>query len=155
MSAASNPDLEAKRAGNLRQRLLRASRTVNAAIVRGLQERGFGQLRAAHTALLSNLDMNGARLTTVAERAGMTKQAMGRLADELIGLGYIARSPDPSDRRAVRLNFTESGLDLMQQSFAVMAGIETRCRRRIGKHEYAAMLDGLSKIDEVLEDKAF
>ena len=139
------------RNANLRQRLLRASRAVNTLIVQELQARGFGELRSTHTALLSNLELEGASLTSVASRAGMTKQAMGRLADELIRFGYIQRSPDPIDRRAAVLTFTDAGLDLMQQSFAVMAEIEKRCAKRIGKNNYQILLQALSEISEELE----
>lgn len=150
-----NHNLPAKagslRSANLRQRLLRAARTVNSLIVQGLQTRGFSELRSTHTALLSNLDLEGASLSSVASRAGMTKQAMGRLADELVRFGYIQSSPDPTDRRAVILRFTDTGLDLMQQSFAVMAEIEKRCAKRIGKNNLQVLLQALAEISEELE----
>lgn len=140
------------RAANLRQRLLRVSREVNNAIVAGLHERGFTELRSTHTALLSNLPFEGARLTTVASRAGMTKQAMGRLADALRRLKYIESRPDELDRRAVKLTFTDTGLDLMQQSFAVMAEIERRCANRIGEVDFQRLLQWLSDIAAEFEE---
>ncbi|MFN8516000.1 MAG: winged helix DNA-binding protein [Chloroflexia bacterium] len=39
----------------------------------------------------------------------MTKQAMGQLADELSGQGYVTKVTDPSDRRATVVNFTDRG----------------------------------------------
>lgn len=140
------------RSANLRQRLLRASRVVNTLIVQGLQQRGFEELRSTHTALLSNLDLEGASLTSIANRAGMTKQAMGRLADELIRFGYIQRGQDPTDRRAIILTFTDTGLDLMQQSFDVMAEIEKRCAKRVGKNNFQTLLKALSDMSDELEE---
>lgn len=140
------------RSANLRQRLLRASRVVNTLIVQGLQQRGFEKLRSTHTALLSNLDLEGASLTSIAGRAGMTKQAMGRLADELVRFGYIQRSQDPTDNRAAILTFTDAGLDLMQQSFAVMEEIEKRCAKRIGKNNFRTLLEALSEMSDELEE---
>ena len=151
MSNKQVTDIEPHRAANLRQRLLRASRAVNSAIVSGLQARGFDTLRSTHTALLSNLNLEGASLTEVARRAGMSKQAMGRLADELIRLNYIESRRDKSDRRAVTLVFTEAGLDLMQHSFAVMNDIEKRCAKRISKGSFQELLESLSKITTELE----
>lgn len=141
-----------QRAANLRQRLLRASRMVNTAIVKGLHERGFTELRSTHTALLSNLAFDGSSLTIIAHRAGMTKQAMGRLADELIRLNYIESRRDESDRRAVKLSFTDAGLDLMQQSFAVMDGIESRCANRIGTENLQKLSQLLSEIATEFEE---
>ncbi len=141
-----------ERTANLRQRLLGTSRVVNRAIVAGLNQRGFPQLRSTHTALLSNLDLDGASLTTVAQRAGISKQAMGRLASELVELNYINSHPDKHDRRAVQLVFTKTGLDLMQQSFLVMADIERRCASRIGINKFKNLLASLNEIAIELED---
>ena len=82
----------------------------------------------------------------------MTKQAMGRLVDELVHLGYIKSSRDKTDRRALNLAFTDSGLDLMQQSFAVMNDIERRCARRIGQDNLRKLLHSLTDIAVELED---
>jgi len=145
-------DGEYLRAANLRQRLLRASRAVNNAIVQGLHDRGFSELRSTHTTLLSNLPFDGASLTSVACHAGMTKQAMGRLADELIQLNYIESRRDESDRRAVKLSFTDAGLDLMQQSFAVMDEIERRSANHIGTADFQRLLQWLSEIAVEFEE---
>jgi DNA-binding MarR family transcriptional regulator len=87
------------RKNNLRQLLLRATRVLNAQIVSALNERGY-DLRSTHTSLLSNLDHQGSTLSVIATRAGMSKQAMGRLADELEQLGYIKSEADPDDGRS-------------------------------------------------------
>jgi DNA-binding MarR family transcriptional regulator len=57
-------------------------------------------LRAAHTQVFESLDPEGTRLTTLAERAQMSHQAMGEMVDELVRHGYLERLPDPADRRA-------------------------------------------------------
>src|ERR1700761_2977104 len=74
---------------NLRQLVLRASRIVNRHVVEGLQARGYADLRSTHTTLLSNIDLAGSTVTVAADRAGITKQAMGRLATELESAGDI------------------------------------------------------------------
>jgi DNA-binding MarR family transcriptional regulator len=135
-----------QRAANLRQRLLRTSRIINIEIVKGLHRHGFTELRSTHTALLSNLDLDGNSLTVIAQRAGMTKQAMGRLADELIRLNYIERSPSKTDKRAIQLTFTASGFELMECSFSIMEEIETRCARRLGENRLNALLTSLEEI---------
>ena len=150
--AGNLADLPDKRARNLRQRLLQASRQVNISIVKALNNLGFDELRSTHTALLSNLPLDGASLTTVARNAGMTKQAMGRLAEDLMRLGYIMSCPDKADRRAVHLAFTDKGLDLMHKSFVVMDEIEERCANRIGSASYQKFLTSLLEIAKELDD---
>jgi len=140
-----------QRAANLRLRLLRASRVINIEIVNGLHKQGFTELTSSHTALLSNLDLEGSRLTDIAQRAGMTKQAMGRLADELISLNYIKRSRCEADRRAVKLTFTSNGLKLMNLSFTIMNDIEMRCAKNIGDKRFNSLLNSLRDIVDEFE----
>ena len=143
-----------QRAANLRQRLLRASRVINIEIVNGLHKQGFTELSSTHTALLSNLDLEGSSLTEIAQRAGMTKQAMGRLADELIKLNYIQRSANKIDKRAVKLAFTPAGLKLMNHSFRIMEEIEMRCTDRLGENRFNTLLISLQELVDEFEDCA-
>ena len=41
--------------------------------------------------------------------AGMTKQSVGEIVDDLVALGYVERIPDPADRRAKLICLTERG----------------------------------------------
>ena len=87
------------------------------------------RVKPSHSAVFGQLDGDGSRLTDLAKGANMTPQAMGELVDELETLGYVARTPDPSDRRAKLITLTGSGRQ------AVAAGAETigEIERRIAK----------------------
>jgi DNA-binding MarR family transcriptional regulator len=146
--ADSRADLvsaEERRRRNMRQLLLRASRIVNRHVVEGLHARGYSDLRSMHTTLLSNIDLAGSTVTEAAERAGITKQAMGRLANELEDAGYITVRSDPTDARARVLHLTKSGMRLMLDSLQVMTNLEHDYARLVGIDELGAVLDGLEK----------
>jgi DNA-binding MarR family transcriptional regulator len=128
----------------MRQLLLRAARIVNRHVVEGLQARGYSGLRSTHTTLLSNIDLAGSSVSEAAERAGITKQAMGRLAQDLEDSGYIRIETDPRDARVRVLKLTAHGSKLMRDSFDVMAELERRYARAIGGKRVAAMLRGLA-----------
>src|SRR5690348_14886538 len=116
--------IEADRRRNLRQLLLRASRAVNRHVVEGLQARGYAHIRATHTTLLSNIDLAGSTVTEAADRAGITKQAMGRLASELEAAGYLRLDDNPDDARVKVLRLTRQGKRLMLDSLETMAELE-------------------------------
>src|ERR1700722_2241587 len=116
--------IEEGRRRNMRQLLLRASRIVNRHVVEGLQACGYTDLRSTHTTLLSNIDLAGSTVTVAADRAGITKQAMGRLAAELEAAGYIRIQRDPGDARARLLKLTKTGKRLMLDSLEVMVELE-------------------------------
>lgn len=149
--ARKAPDIESVRSKNLRQLLLRATRTVNRHVVEGLAARGYAGLRSTHTTLLSNLPLAGGTVSEAAERAGITKQAMGRLAVELEDAGYIAGTPDPRDARARVLVFTENGSRLMIDSLEIMADLERQYAERIGNDQLSSILDGLRDFTSAYE----
>ena len=101
-------------------------------------------LTVYHTALISNLDIEGTRITTLADRAGMTKQAMGQLVNDLEARGYIRREPDPNDKRAVLIKFTDLGWQFLQDAFEFKKEIEA---------EYATILgdDGIQTLRRLLD----
>jgi len=136
--------IEEGRRRNMRQLLLRASRIVNRHVVEGLHARGYTDLRSTHTTLLSNIDLAGSTVTVAADRAGITKQAMGRLATELEDAGYIRVQSDPKDARARVLQLTKTGKQLMLDSLEVMAELERRYARSLGRERLAAVLQGLA-----------
>jgi DNA-binding MarR family transcriptional regulator len=143
--------IEEGRRRNMRQLLLRASRIVNRHVVDGLHARGYADLRSTHTALLSNIDLAGSTVTSAASRAGITKQAMGRLATELEDAGYIRVQGDPKDARARVLQLTRTGKRLMLDSLEIMAELERRYARSIGRDRLAAVLGGLAAFVEGAE----
>jgi DNA-binding MarR family transcriptional regulator len=68
-----------------------------------------GQVGAAHLHITRHLSPQGLRLTELARRAGMTKQAMGSLVNQCEAWGMVQRLPDPGDARARRIQFTPLG----------------------------------------------
>ena len=143
--------IEEGRRRNMRQLLLRASRIVNRHVVEGLHARDYTDLRSTHTTLLSNIDLAGSTVTVAADRAGITKQAMGRLATELEGAGYIRVQGDPNDARARVLQLTKTGKRLMLDSLKVMAELELRYARSVGRDRLAVVLRGLAAFVEGAE----
>ena len=135
--------IDEQRRRNMRQLLLRAARIVNRQVVEGLHTCGYANLRSTHTTLLSNIDLAGSTVTAAAERAGISKQAMGRLAAELEDTGYIEVRSDPDDARARILHLTNTGMRLMLDSLQVMKKLEDDYRHLVGSDQLAAILDGL------------
>src|SRR3954465_10590325 len=86
-----------------------AHETVRDEVFARLNEAGYPELRPTHACVFGTIGPAGDRLTSLADRAGMTKQAVGEVASELEGIGYVERVPDPSDGRAKIIQLTEEG----------------------------------------------
>src|SRR3954447_10909759 len=55
------------------------------------------QVSAAHVHVTRHLELLGTRLTDLAQRGGMSKQAMGDLVDQCEAWGLVTREADPRD----------------------------------------------------------
>ena len=73
-----------------------------------------GQISAAQIHITRHLAESGARLTDLASRAGMTKQAMAALITQCEAWGMVQRENDAADARARRIVFTQSGMAWLQ-----------------------------------------
>lgn len=69
-------------------------------IVAGLNRAGFRDLRLPHMGVLQYPGPDACRPSELAERAGMSKQAMNQLLQSLERLGYVSRRESKADRRA-------------------------------------------------------
>src|SRR6186713_1407501 len=74
-------------------------------IIAELNASGFDDLRVPHMAVLQFPGPDGVRPGALAERAGMSKQAMNQLLKSLEALGYLTRSDAPDEGRARVVRF--------------------------------------------------
>src|SRR3974377_1104450 len=75
------------------------AQAIHRRIIKELNAAGFEELRVPHMAVLQFPGPDGVRPGTLAERAGMSKQAMNQLLRSLEDLGYIMRSDAPEESR--------------------------------------------------------
>lgn len=90
------------------------------------------QISAAHIHITRHLDLQGTRLTELAQKAGMSKQAMGDLVDQCEAWGLVTREPDPRDARARVVQFTPTGLLWLQAFKDAVAQAEREFRVEVG-----------------------
>ncbi len=101
------------------------------------------QVSAAHVHLTRHLALGGDRLTDLAQRAGMTKQAMAQLVDQCEAWGLVSRDADPHDARARRVRFTHTGLAWLQAFRDAVAQAEAEFRTEVGDEVATVVAIGL------------
>ena len=101
------------------------------------------QVSAAHIHITRHLARGGSRLTELAERAGMTKQAMGALVDQCEAWGLVTREPDPLDARARRVRFTADGLAWLDAFRRAVAQAEAEFKASVGTDVATVVMLGL------------
>lgn len=134
------------------QLLFKAARLWNEAAVARVRALGEERLRVAHTAVFPHLDVEGGtRLTELAKRMGVSKQAAGQLVDDLAAMAMVERAADPADRRAIRVVYTARGLEGLRHGLGVLQQLEAELALELGEAEMVALNAGLQRLLELLE----
>ncbi|MBE7939447.1 MULTISPECIES: MarR family transcriptional regulator [Ramlibacter] len=101
------------------------------------------QVGAAHVHITRHVEPGGSRLTALAARAGMSKQAMGDLVDQCEAWGLVTREPDPRDARARLVCFTPAGLAWLEAFRRAVARAEAEFREDVGPEVATVVKIGL------------
>jgi DNA-binding MarR family transcriptional regulator len=123
-----------------------------AELQQGLDASGHEVIRPAHGVVFEHIGRDGARVTTMAEAAGMTKQAMTELVDHLERHGYVERAPDPTDRRAKLVRLTEKGFAAVVVAEGGFRTAEREFQRILGDADYATLRSLLVRLNDALPD---
>jgi DNA-binding MarR family transcriptional regulator len=112
------------------------AQAIHRRIVAGLNAAGFRDLRLPHMGVLQYPGPDGRRPGELAERAGMSKQAMNQLLRSLERLGYIRRSDAEKGGRARIVRFTRRGHAAWTRVHEILAEIETEWRGTLGDRDF-------------------
>jgi len=140
MSRASLPP--SPRAANrmLIGALLRVpSQAIHRRIIGALNAAGFDELRLPHMAVLQFPGPDGVRPGLLAERAGMSKQAMNQLLKSLERLGYLTRSDAPDERRGRVVHLTPRGRAAYGTIHDILRDIEREWSAELGPKPFATL----------------
>jgi DNA-binding MarR family transcriptional regulator len=149
------PDTTARHAPeNLAILLRQPFRLLNQELIERLALRGHPEIRYAHGNVLQYLDDAGTRVSVLAERAQMTKQAMAQLVAHLEKHGYVERVADPGDRRAKLVRSTPRGREVFAIARAFVDEVETRLTLRLGEAKLARLRALLLELDVALRSSS-
>ncbi|HEY1446989.1 MAG TPA: MarR family winged helix-turn-helix transcriptional regulator, partial [Caulobacteraceae bacterium] len=132
-----------------------AEEMARARVYARMAEVGFADIRPAHSSLLRNIADGGSRVSDLAERAQMTKQSMGYLADSLAAAGYLTQEPDPTDGRAKLVRLSNRGRAASEAMIQLSAETEAEFAGLIGRAEMAQLRRLLERLaDQLSEGRA-
>jgi DNA-binding MarR family transcriptional regulator len=111
-----------------------------------LEEAGITDVRPTHGCVFRFVHGDGMRLTELASLAGLTKQSVGEIVDDLSKLGYLERYPDPTDKRAKLIRLTEKGLKAQAIGFSLFEQLEADWAETFGADRISALRSLLEEI---------
>ena len=107
---------------------------------------GYSDIHAPHAAVFGHLDGDGTRPSELARRAGVTRQSMGELVDDLERKGYVQRESRSTDPRARHVILTERGHALSAASRAAIAAIEAEATMSLGSDRFQTVRAALEDL---------
>jgi DNA-binding MarR family transcriptional regulator len=117
-------------------------------IIDGLNAAGFTELRLPHMAVLQFPGPDEVRPGVLAERAGMSKQAMNQLLRSLEGFGYLARSDTPEEGRARLVRLTKRGRAAYAKVHDILRDIEREWSAELGAKDFSRLKELLLRVWE-------
>lgn len=111
-----------------------------------LAKRGHGGARPIHGFALQALGPEGATISELGRRLGVSKQAAAKTAASLEELGYVVRIPHPRDGRAQVLVRTASAEEMLALSAEGFERLKGRWGRQLGSERLRALEDDLEAI---------
>lgn len=97
-----------------------------------LDAAGYGDVRPSHASVFQYLEPDGSSLTDLARRAGLTRQAIWYLVNELERAGYVTRVGDPADRRRKLVTLTARGVAMSAVAREAVRQVEEQAIQRLG-----------------------
>lgn len=110
-----------------------------------LRAGGYRDISPSHFAVFRFLGRKpeGSRLSEIADAAGITKQSMGYLVDQLEAAGYLQRRPHPTDRRAQCITLTDRGREVVELTRLGMEEDEEELAGRLGPRRWESFRKAL------------
>ena len=133
---------------------MQASRAQTAAMMACLGGRGFEGLTPAFSTVIPLLDATGVRSSALAQRAGVTKQAMSQLVQMLEERNYVEQIPDSTDTRAKLVRLTERGVALRAAALEVRLEIQAAAVKALGPRNAKRLQEDLKTLTAVISQIA-
>jgi len=145
------PDRTARRAPeNLAILLREPFRAMSEELIGRLAARGHPEVRYSHGSVFQYLDDAGTRVSVLAARAQVSKQAMAQLVAHLEAHGYVERVPDPGDRRARLVRTTPRGRAVFSIVRDFVAEVDERLMARLGEAKMRELRALLGELGDAL-----
>jgi DNA-binding MarR family transcriptional regulator len=128
---------------NLAQLFMRAFYWAEEGLQNTLKERGWAQITKAQSQVFISIGEGVTRPSEIAARMSVTRQAIHQTINELVSFGYVSLEPDPSDRRAKIVTYTDKGQEIGQNTVLGLSEIEAQLIARIGVDNVQALREAL------------
>ena len=123
--------------------LLRAYYWMDESLQNGLQRAGYRPRTRTQTMILIHISNGVTRAAELARALGVSRQAIQQQINDLEADDLVTQIPDPTDKRANRIVFSEHGSALINQAMETLRGAEQTLAMRLGYESVSQLRRGL------------
>ena len=147
--------IQARRKRVIGRLWVRAAKAFQEIAVQRIRDRGHDDYRVGDNVVLIHLEDQGNRMSELAARSGVTKQAISQVVRDLERRELVERAPDPSDGRAQIVRLTARGKALMDDGIDVVFALDEELSAIVEPGEIDAMRDALIRLLDHLDPDGF
>lgn len=130
---------------NLDQLLMRGFYWMDESLQRNLRAKGGPKVTHSQSMVILTIGEGIARPSAIAERLGVSRQAVHQCLQELVRLKLVDLVADPQDGRAKLARLSEQGTPVRVVAHQILFALESELGERIGKRNLAALRKALEQ----------
>jgi DNA-binding MarR family transcriptional regulator len=109
---------------------------------------GYADFKMSYMPLLVNISPEGITNNELAKKARVTKQAMSKIVNELMAMGYVETKTLGQDKRSANVHLTAKGKKLLITAKTKVQDLEGKYEQLLGKKRFVELKNMLKLIIE-------
>jgi DNA-binding MarR family transcriptional regulator len=130
-------------ATNLDQLVVRAFYWLDEGLQQNIRRRGGPSITHSQSLIIMSIGEGISRPSAIAERLGVSRQAIHQSLRELINVGIVELVPDPDDGRAKLARLSKTGVPIQLMALEILEDLEAKLGERIGKRRLKQLREAL------------
>ncbi len=128
---------------HLDQLIVRAFYWMDDSLQANIRQRGGPKVSHSQSMVIMAIGEGITRPSAIAERLGVSRQAIHLSLRELIDIGLVELVPDPEDGRAKLARLSKKGEPIQRMALNILHELEDELGKRIGKRRVKALREAL------------
>lgn len=130
---------------NLDQLVVRAFYWMDEGLQQNIRRRGGPSITHSQSLIIMSIGEGITRPSAIAERLGVSRQAIHQSLRELISIGLVELVPDPDDGRAKLARLSKTGAPIQLMALEILGQLEEELGERIGKRRLQQLRSALEQ----------
>lgn len=130
---------------------------INQRVTRDIAERQIldTDISPAQKMALIHMKVEGNRISDLAKRMYVSKQAASKTVQELEAKGYVVRRADPTDRRAFVIDFTPKAKKIVKHTLVYFEELENKLKTQFGDDKFDEMIENITALANFMDSDGF